>query len=68
MDANELYRQATFGKDHPGKASGGQRSAGQILQQLEGIDWRDALYYFELDEIVELMKIVAKKSSEDEND
>ena len=64
MDAYQLYEQATFGKDHPGKASGGQRSAGQILQQLEGIDWRDALYYFELEDIAELLKIVAMKSRE----
>lgn len=61
MTTEELYQQAVIGKEYPDTASGGQRAAGQILRQLEAIDWEEALYYFDTEEVAELVKLVAEK-------
>ena len=61
MTTEELYQQAVIGKEYPDTASGGQRAAGRVLEQLEGIDWEDTLYYFDVEEVAELVKLVAAK-------
>ena len=66
MTTEELYQHAKFGKNHPEKASGGQRAAGQILSALESIDWQDALYYFSAEEIADLLKLISANPPQSE--